>query len=394
MTKHILDTDLYKISMCWLIIKHFPNIKVKYEFVNRGKTQFPIGFDEKLLEKLKVFVENNNTYNFSDEFHNTDNFLNKLKTKCYFIPNIFWDFLKGFRLNLNEIKINQVENDLNISVEGYWYSTIFWEIILMSSISELYFQMTDQKILSFEELQLNDKNKFEKLSQYNINFSEFGTRRRYSYDNQIRVLNNAIKYSKKNLIGTSNVLLAIKNNITPIGTFAHEYVSGVGVLYGYEYANRHMMKIWNDVYDGKLGIALTDTFGVDLFLKDFNYKYATLFTGVRHDSGSGFIFTDRIVSHYKSLGIDPLTKTIIFSDGLDVNSCIELNEYCKNKIKCSFGIGTSLTNDVGVKPLNIVIKLFEVNGNPAIKLSDVAGKHTGDKKTIDLVKELINYKGL
>ena len=395
MTRHILDTDLYKLTMGWLVIKYFPNIRVKYEFVNRGKTQFPVGFDKKLKEKLEIFVKNEDTYNFSDEFHQVENFLGKLKKKCYFLPNVFWDFLKGFRLDLSEVNINQIDGDLIVSVQGYWYSTIFWEIILMSTISALYYEMTNQKIESYEELQLKDKIKFETLLNNGIKFSEFGTRRRYNYDNQVRVLDNAIKYGKESLVGTSNVLLSIKNDITPIGTFGHEYVSAVAVLYGYEYANHHMLKIWNEVYDdGKLGIALTDTFGIDSFLRDFNFKYSSLFTGVRHDSASPYIFTDRIIDHYKKLGIDPMSKTIIFSDGLNVDTCIELNNYCKNKIKCSFGVGTNLTNDVGVKALNIVVKLFEVNGKPAIKLSDVAGKHTGEKRTIELVKELINYKGL
>lgn len=394
MTRHILDTDLYKLSMCWVIIKNFPDTRVKYKFVNRGKTIFPIGFDNKLKERLTSIVNNPNTYDFSDEYNKTINFMGKLKTKCHFLPNVFWDFLKGYRLNLNEVKITQTDYDLEIEVEGYWYSSIFWEIILMPTISELYFEITKKEILPYEELQLKDKEKFEKMYDAGIKFSEFGTRRRYSYDNQVRVLDNAIKYGKNCLNGTSNVLLAVKNDITPIGTYAHEYISGVAVLYGYEYANLHAMKIWSDVYGGNLGIALTDTFGLDSFLKDFDLKYSLLFTGVRHDSGSPFVFADRIIEHYKKLKINPLEKSIVFSDGLDLDLCLELNEYCKNKIKCSFGIGTSLSCNVGVKPLNIVIKLFEINGKPAIKLSDVAGKHTGDKRTIELVKELINYKPL
>ena len=155
------------------------------------------------------------------------------------------------------------------------------------------------------------------------------------------------------------------------------------------------MELWTETYGGNLGIVLTDTFGLDAFLKDFDAKYARLFDGVRHDSGDPKIFADRIIDHYKKLGIDPMSKTIVFSDGLNSDTAIELADYCRGKIKVSFGIGTYFTCDLpGIIALSIVIKLFMINGLDVIKLSDDDGKNTGNRKRIDIVKELIDYKPL
>lgn len=227
-----------------------------------------------------------------------------------------------------------------------------------------------------------------------VPFVDFGTRRRYSFENQNNVVKDLMEGGGNMFVGSSNVLFAIENDVKIIGTFAHESVSAVAAMLGYSHANKHMMELWVKTYGGNLGIVLTDTFGLDSFLKDFDAKYARLFDGVRHDSGDPYLFADKIIEHYKKLGIDPMSKTIVYSDGLDVETSIKLAEYCRGKIKTSFGIGTHFTNDVGVKALNIVIKLFMIDGNHVIKLSDDAGKHTGDKVTIENVKTMIKYKPL
>jgi nicotinate phosphoribosyltransferase len=194
------------------------------------------------------------------------------------------------------------------------------------------------------------------------------------------------------MVGTSNVHIAMATGIQPIGTHAHDWISGIAALKGYSYANKNMMDDWVKVYQGELGIALTDTFGLDAFLKDFNTFYAKLFDGVRHDSGDPFQFAKKITDHYKHLSIDPISKTIVFSDSLNADLAIELKKYCKDiGIKCSFGIGTHFTNDVGIKALNIVIKMVAINGRHVIKLSDVADKQTGDLETIALVKLMVGY---
>jgi nicotinate phosphoribosyltransferase len=199
-----------------------------------------------------------------------------------------------------------------------------------------------------------------------------------------------------NFVGTSNVHLANQFNITPIGTAAHEWFMFHGAKYGFQMANELGLKHWSDVYNGDLGTALCDTYTTNAFLKSFNKRYAKLYDGVRQDSGDVYEFAEKIITHYKKLGIDPLSKTIIFSDSLDVYKAKEINDWCKGKIKCSFGIGTNLSNDVGVTPLNMVIKMTAAKINedspwiPTIKLSDTPGKHTGDKKMIDVCKYLLN----
>jgi nicotinate phosphoribosyltransferase len=194
------------------------------------------------------------------------------------------------------------------------------------------------------------------------------------------------------MVGTSNVHIAMVTGIKPLGTHAHEWISGIAALKGYSYANKNMMDDWVKVYQGELGIALADTFGLDAFLKDFNTFYAKLFDGVRHDSGNPFEFAEKIVGHYKHLGIDPISKTIVFSDGLNVDLAIELKKHCNDiGINCSFGIGTHFTNDVGIKALNIVIKMVTINNKHVVKLSEVPAKHTGDLETIALAKSIVGY---
>jgi nicotinate phosphoribosyltransferase len=192
------------------------------------------------------------------------------------------------------------------------------------------------------------------------------------------------------LIGTSNIKFAMDFNIKPIGTQAHEWYMAHGAIYGYKVATKMALDNWVDVYQGSLGIALTDTYTSDIFFDSFGPKHAKLFDGVRHDSGCPFKFADDTVDHYISLGIDPKSKTIVFSDALDVDKVIAIEHYNAGRIKTSYGIGTHLTNDFpGVKPLNIVIKLDEVDGNKCIKLSDDVGKHTGDEDEVKLCQKTL-----
>jgi nicotinate phosphoribosyltransferase len=385
--RHYLDQDLYKFTMMYFIMVNFPESIVRYEFVDRRNNQYPHGLGAILRKRINSF----SNMKLSKEDRNA------FQSKCTFLPNVFYDFLEGFQLDPSDVSIFQkADGQLKISVEGYWYRTVLWEIIIMSEISEINYLMTGEKSPENPDVisEFNQK-KAVKLRFSGANFADFGTRRRYSFDNQKNVIKDLMNGGNKAFIGTSNVFFAIRNDIKMIGTYAHETVSGVGAIYGYLHANKHMMKMWSDLFKGRLGIALTDTFGLDAFLKDFNTEYARLFDGVRHDSGNPFVFADKIIEHYKKLGIDPLTKTIVFSDGLNTNMAVELTTYCRGKIKLSFGIGTHFTNDLmNVTPLNMVIKLFMIDGENVIKLSDVQGKHTGNKKTIELVKEITNYKPL
>ena len=204
--------------------------------------------------------------------------------------------------------------------------------------------------------------------------------------------------SNHTFVGTSNIYLANLLDIKVLGTMAHLYIMLNAAIYGYRMANKMAMDNWVDIYNGDLGTYLPDTFTTDIFLKSFNKKYAMLFTGVRHDSGDPYLFVDKIVNHYKNLGIDPMEKTIIFSDSLNPNLACEIKEYCAGKIKSSFGIGTNFTNDINVniKPLNIVIKLSYVLVNDEwydiVKLSDSVGKHMGTDDEVKLCKQILKIK--
>jgi nicotinate phosphoribosyltransferase len=268
----------------------------------------------------------------------------------------------------------------------------------MALISELYFKMTSQKPCSRVDREKNNKNKAMTFRMNGMHFADFGTRRRFSYEVQDEVISDFIgTFSKENFVGTSNVHLAHKHDIRPIGTHAHEWFSFHAAKFGYKTANAMAMEAWVNVFRGDLGIALPDTFTTDSFFRSFDRKFAKLYDGVRHDSGDPIEFAQKAMAHYESLGIDPKDKTIIFSDNLNVEKAIEIKNFCRGKIKCSFGIGTNFSNDVGVKPLNMVIKMTEAKPEgedwiPTIKLSDVEGKHTGDPKEIEIAKHILRIK--
>ena len=384
--RHLLDNDLYKFTMMWFVMNHFPESKVRYEFIDRRGYKYPQGLGAILNRRINSFRDIKMTQTQRRAF----------QQKCPFLPNLFFDFLEGYRLDPSEVNIYQ-ENDgeLRINIIGYQYRTILWEIILMSEISEINFLMTGEKPAEAQQY-LSTKNvkKGVKLHMKNINFVDFGTRRRYSFDNQDQVIADLKEGGRGSFVGTSNVYFGIKHDVKIIGTMAHEIICAVGAVKGYAHANKHLMEMWNQTYNGNLGSVLTDSFGLDSFLKDFDSYQSRIWDSVRHDSGDPKKFTDKIIEHYKKIGIDPMSKTIIFSDGLNVDKAIELADYCRGKIKTSFGIGTFFSNDVGVKPLNIVIKLFMIDDKHVIKLSDIDEKHTGNKRTIELVKEMIGYKPL
>ncbi len=385
MITSLLDNDLYKFTMQNAVIKKFPRSKVRFQFINRGKTKFPDGFAEELrrnvqkMENLRITPEEK-TF---------------LSDVCYFLDPTYIDFINGYIYDPSEVGIIQADGDLQVSVEGYWFRTILWEVPLMSMISELYFKMTGEEIHSDEKIAETVRAKANRYKLNALSFAEFGTRRRYSHKIQDIVVRELSNYGKPSFIGTSNVYFAMKYNTTPIGTHAHEWFMFHAAKYGFKMANILALEHWVDVYRGNLGIALSDTFTTDVFFRSFDRMFAKLFDGVRHDSGDPFIFTEKTIKHYKNFGIDPKTKSIVFSDGLDPDKVEKITHFCRNRIGYSFGIGTNFTNDVGVKPLNIVIKITQAkpdgrNWVPTIKLSDEPGKHTGDPKVIAICKEYLD----
>lgn len=378
--KHFTDNDLYKFSVMHAIQRLYPWSYVKYQFFNRGETQFPEGFEKRLKEEVEAMRS----------LRLTKEERSFIEKRCYFFDPVFIDFLEGYRFNPDEVKISQKDGELNVIIEGFWYRTVLWEVPLMAIISQLYFEMQNDIPQGLEEKTIV---KAETLKELDADYSEFGTRRRFSFEVQDEVVGLLKKYSGNNFKGTSNVYLAMKHNTTPIGTMPHEWFMYHGALFGYRAANIKALEAWVEVYQGSLGITLTDTYTTDSFFKSFSLQQAKLFDGVRCDSGDPIEFTDKTIEFYKKNRIDPASKTIVFSDSLNVESVKEIKEYVNGRIHDTYGIGTYFTNDVGAKALNIVIKLTGIKPVPgeedyleAIKLSDVLGKNTGNQKEIEISK--------
>ena len=388
MINSILDNDLYKFTMQNAVMKLYPHSKVKYQFINRGADKFPKGFGNALKDKIDDFTVLQLTT--AEE--------NFLREKCYFFDPVYIDFLKGFKFDPSEVKIKQTGSKLNVEIEGYWYRTILWEVPILALISELYFEISNSNKInakSFDKINIAKAKRFEKLG---AKFADFGTRRRYSYQNHLSVVKTLKQYSPKSFIGTSNVHLAHKLKLTPIGTQAHEWFMFHAAKYGFTMANSIALGRWVDIYHGNLGIALSDTFTSETFFDAFDTMYAKLFDGVRQDSGDPVEFAKDLVMHYKNLRIDPKLKTIVFSDGLNFEKVKSIESKVNKMINTSYGIGTNLSNDIpGVKPLNIVIKMtaaapFGNDWTSTIKLSDVTGKHTGNEKVINLAKQVLGIE--
>lgn len=385
MIDSLLDNDLYKFTMQQAVHSLYPRAEVRYEFINRGETKFPDNFHKLLRHQVEKM---------SDLKLRPDE-LRYLKETCYFLTPVYLDFLTHFRFAPENIVIEQSGGDLKIHIGGPWYTAILWEVPLLAIISELYFSILSPETMSREEARLLNVQKGEQFRDAGVDFAEFGTRRRFSAKNQELVIKDILSVENNTMIGTSNVHLARRFGIKPIGTHAHEWFMYHAAEHGYKLANRAAIDAWSSVFRGYLGIALTDTYTTDLFLRNFDAIEARLFDGVRQDSGDPYAFVDKLVAHYNNLRINPLTKTIVFSDELDVRKTISIKKYCQGKINASFGIGTSLSNDLGPKALNMVIKLSQCKTSaerewiPMIKLSDTEGKHTGNAEEIALCQSVV-----
>jgi len=384
----MLDSDQYLLTMQNAICSLYPHSLAKYEFFNRGKTTFP----DNMAEELKKQIIHMSNLQLTKEEKNY------LKSTCYYLNPVYLDFLSGYRYNPDEVSISQENGNLKLEIVGPFYRTIMWEVPLMAIISELYFKLSGLKpTLDVEKVAAE---KIRKLSQIGIKLSDFGTRRRFSKEVHELVVKTMketklwnIPNETSHLQGTSNVDLARKYNLTPIGTMAHCFISYMSAKYGYRMANEMAMEKWQEIYQGDLGVVLPDTFTTNVFLQSFTTKYAKLFDGVRCDSGNTIDFGNKIINHYKKLKIDPSTKSIIFSDNINdykkVENIVNWHKSLTEKPRLAFGIGTWLSNDTGQKPLNMVIKLVAAKPNglgwvPVCKLSDNISKRTGPQEAIDL----------
>ncbi|SKB93589.1 nicotinate phosphoribosyltransferase [Soonwooa buanensis] len=385
--KSILDNDFYKITMQNAVVKLFTNEIVKYEFINRGQHNFPDNF----ADELRKAVDDMANLKLTKEEKAY------LRKTCPYLSLPYLDFLEGYQYDPSEVKIEQNGSDVKVSVEGYWYRTILWEVPILALISELHYEMNHLERQSNQEVIDKTVEKGKHLTDLGVSFAEFGTRRRHSYHVHSLVMEALLQDKNSTFIGTSNVHFAMKFNVKPIGTHAHEWFMFHAAEFGFKMANSLALEHWIDVYRGDLGVALSDTYTTDVFFQQFDKKFSKLFDGVRHDSGDPIEFAEKTIAHYQSLGINPLFKYIIFSDGLNLEKVDEITKACRGKIGISFGIGTNLTNDVGLKPMNIVMKLIGVQAPnkewiPTVKLSDEKGKYTGDPKMIELAKEFLRIK--
>ena len=383
----LLDNDFYKFTMQCGVVQLFPRTKARYTFINRGKHEFPEGFDKALRAAVDAMADLKLT---KDE----KAFLVK---NCPYLSPLYLDFLEGYRYDPSEVHIAQEGNDLKVTVEGHWYRTILWEVPLLSIISELYYQLMNATAWTDAQVIANTREKELLYKELGVVFAEFGTRRRHSYHVHDIVMRTLLEGYGSTFMGSSNVHFAMKYKVKPIGTHAHEWFMFHAAEYSYKMANALSLEHWVDVYRGDLGVALSDTYTTDVFFKQFDKKFSKLFDGVRHDSGDPIVFAEKTIAHYKKMGIDPLSKYIIFSDGLNPKKVQAITEACKSKIGISFGIGTDLTNDVGLRPMNIVMKLTEVLTSddewvPTVKLSDEPNKHTGDPKMIALAKGILGIE--
>lgn len=391
----LLETDMYKFSMGQAIYHQFSDYKTTWSFKCRNKD---VQFTSEMVEEIRAQIQAYCKLRFTeDELQYLDN--------IKWIKGSYVDFLRLWSPRYEDFTITtDGECGLSIEVAGTWLNTSMYEIPTLAIVNEVYFRMQydyNELIDSFKE-RLDVK--FENLKSghwYAGTFSEFGLRRRLSAEAQSLVVEkfshlNDTKHSPSRFIGTSNVYLAKKFGLTPVGTMAHEWIMCTGQgnhKHNPAYSNWYALDAWIKEYGVLNGIALTDTITTDCFLRDFQLTYATLFSGVRHDSGDPYEWGEKMINQYRKLGIDPKTKTLLFSDSLDFERADALWHHFHNDINVAFGIGTYLSNDTKVSPLNIVMKVTKCNGMDVAKVSDTDGKGMcKNPEYVEYLQRCINWR--
>ncbi|MDH5207481.1 MAG: nicotinate phosphoribosyltransferase [Burkholderiaceae bacterium] len=370
----LLDTDLYKFTMMQVVLHHFPGANVEYRFKCRNPGIDLASHVDEIREQVHWLC----TLRFREQ---ELAYLSSLR----FIKSDFVDFLGLFQLNTKYITINPSPKDngeIEIVIRGPWLHTILFEIPVLAIVNEVYFRAT-QKAPDFTEGRRRLREKIALIASNpaleGIRIADYGTRRRFSrlwHEEVIIALQQGMGES---LAGTSNVMYAARLGMTPLGTMAHEYLQACQALgprlrdsqtFGFE--------TWAKEYRGDLGIALSDVYGMDAFLRDYDLYFCKLFDGARHDSGDPLHWGERLIAHFERNRVDPKTKTIVFSDSLTIPRVIELYQRFRDRVRIAFGVGTNLTNDLGYTPLQIVIKMVRCNGQPVAKLSDSPDKNMCD----------------
>ena len=396
----ILDTDLYKFTTSYAYMKMFPDAECTFKFTDRNRiprtTEFLTMYKKKMMGLGMVHLTN-------EEFE-------WVVKNIPFIPMYYWEWLRSFRFEYDKMNIYlDKDNVLCIEVTDKCYKASLYEIPHLFTIPEVnnvdlpMLQIGHAKPINWELTMNKLKEKVDLANENSVLFSEFGTRRRFSYEVQDKVC-AYLKEHAKTCVGTSNVHFAMKYNMRPCGTHPHEWFMFHGAQFGYKNANYMALENWVNVYDGDLGTALTDTYTSDAFFRNFSMKQAKLFDGIRQDSGDEYEFVEKAINFYKNKGIDPTTKTIIFSNALDFPKAVKIKKYCEGKIHAAFGIGTNLTCDVynvddeKYRPENIVEKMSKCRMNEnqpwfeTIKISDDLGKHMGNTKEFEHACYELNIK--
>ncbi|MBM0105996.1 nicotinate phosphoribosyltransferase [Steroidobacter sp. S1-65] len=395
----LLDTDLYKLTMLSPILHRFPANQAVYSFVCRNTPQYALA---SLQADVEAQLDHLCTLNYTEEE------LEYLATKSYFKSD-FIDFLRIFHFQRRYITVSTEGDTLKIVARGPQIHVMGFEIFVLSIVNELYFR----RFNSPETIEEGRKRLAEKIRilrefrsqppvarvsppnllqfangtsapieaagvravKHPFQFFDFGTRRRFSREWHEEMVTTFAREVPQYFKGTSNVHLARKYGLTAMGTMAHEYLQTFQAV-GVQLRNfqKEALEAWVQEYRGDLGVALTDVVGMDAFISDFDLYFAKLFDGLRHDSGDPVVWGEKALAHYQRLRIDPHTKRLVFSDGLNIPKALALYEYFADRVQCGFGIGTDLSNDMGVPALNIVMKLTECNGQPVAKLSDTPGK--------------------
>ena len=379
---HFTDNDLYTFTCQYYVLKTYPRAEVEYSFIDRNNTVYPKGF-AKLLQEQVDYMKN---------VVITDEEIAYMTNRCVYLPLWYFTFLRGYRFNPAEVAISQdEEGHLSITVHGKWFSTIMWEMPLLSCISELMHILRgdiDRYDASLEESRA--RSKAEQIFGGGLVLGDMGTRRRLSFDHQEMVV-RAMKevWDSQSwpglFIGTSNVWLAMKYDCSPLGTMSHQLISFEENVSGVFECNYAVMKKFSDVFDGDNGIYLYDCFGDKVFFGNLSKRMAMMYKGLCVDSGNEEEQIEKIIAKYRELGINPATKQVVFSNGLNIERALQIHKYCAGRVMDSYGIGTFLTCDVtGCSPMNIVVKLTKG------RITEKREWHDCVKLSCDLTKTLGN----
>ena len=385
--RSLLDTDLYKFNMDQVIFHKHTDLSGQYYFKCRNKD---VTFTPEMAREIGEQVDHLCSLRFTGE---ELDYLRSIR----FLKDDYVEFLRLYRPIRDYVKLSlSPSGELSIVVDGPLFSAMQFEIYLLEIVNEVYFRETYdyEKLLASARERLDGKIRAMNDGTYTFPFAEFGCRRRLSREWEDEAVRRFVTETK-NCVGTSNVYLAKKYNVTPIGTYAHEFVQmyqGIDSI-PLAFTNHHALRDWYEEYKGDNGTALTDTVTTDLFLLDFDRSMVNNYTGVRHDSGDPYAWGEKIIAHYRKYGVDPKTKLLLFSDSLDFDRAQKLYDHFKDKTKVSFGIGTFVSNDTCAEALNIVIKLQYVNGRPVAKLSDAPGKAMcRDPEFLTYLKNSVEYR--